>query len=129
VRSAVKALGEVALRVNDLDGMQRFYEEVVGLEFVRRIGDIAFLRIADGFEGHTAVLALFRQEGPVAQPGGTLHHMAFTISRDDFAPEMARLEGLGLRVTTMYHDWVSWRSMYVNDPEGNEVELVCYDPA
>lgn len=28
---AVRALGEIALRVKDLDSMQRFYEEVVGL--------------------------------------------------------------------------------------------------
>jgi catechol-2,3-dioxygenase len=25
------------------------------------------------------------------------------------------------------HPWVRWRSLYVHDPEGNLVELVCYD--
>jgi catechol-2,3-dioxygenase len=27
----IKALGEIALRVNDLDAMQAFYENVIGL--------------------------------------------------------------------------------------------------
>jgi hypothetical protein len=31
-------------------------------------------------------------------------------------------------VTTATHDWVQWRSLYVEDPDGNDVELVCYDP-
>jgi catechol 2,3-dioxygenase len=41
--------------------------------------------------------------------------------------EQARLEGLGVRVTTAEHAWVRWRSLYVDDPEGNTVEWVCYD--
>ena len=45
----------------------------------------------------------------------------------DFAHEKSRLEALGLEVTTAEHAWVRWRSLYVIDPEGNEVELVCYD--
>ena len=31
---AVKALGEIALRVKDLASMQQFYEEVIGLELM-----------------------------------------------------------------------------------------------
>ena len=31
-RSSVKALGEIALRVNNLDDMQHFYERVIGLQ-------------------------------------------------------------------------------------------------
>jgi catechol-2,3-dioxygenase len=34
---------------------------------------------------------------------------------------------LGLQVETAEHAWVHWRSLYVSDPEGNQVELVCYD--
>ena len=39
------------------------------------------------------------------------------------------MEDLRLNVRTAVHDWVQWRSLYVKDPEGNEVELVCFDPA
>ena len=59
----------------------------------------------------------------------TVDHLAFEISREDYAAELARLEGRGLKVRTATHDWVHWRSLYVSDPEGNLVELVCYDPS
>ena len=32
----IKGLGEVSIRVKDLDAMHKFYEEVVGLEVLRR---------------------------------------------------------------------------------------------
>jgi catechol 2,3-dioxygenase len=51
----------------------------------------------------------------------------FEISLADYEKEKARLESLDLTVTTAKHDWVHWRSLYVADPEGNEVEWVCYD--
>jgi len=34
----VKGLGEVSIRVTDLDAMHKFYEEVVGLEVAARRG-------------------------------------------------------------------------------------------
>jgi catechol-2,3-dioxygenase len=42
----IKALGEIALRVTDLDTVQRFYEEIVGLELMRRTENAAFFKIA-----------------------------------------------------------------------------------
>jgi len=36
---------------------------------------------------------------------------------------------LGLAVETKDHKRVRWRSLYFHDPEGNEVELVCFDPS
>jgi catechol-2,3-dioxygenase len=62
--TAVRALGEVALRVNDLDNSQAFYADVIGLELMRRFEHAAFFRIAEGYAGHTAILALFDRETP-----------------------------------------------------------------
>jgi catechol-2,3-dioxygenase len=126
--TAVRTLGEVALRVNDLDRSQAFYADVIGLEFMRRFEHSAFFRIADGYAGHTAILALFDRKNPVAQEHSTVDHLAFTIALTDYEAEKRRLEELGLTVTTATHEWVQWRSLYVEDPDGNEVELVCYDP-
>jgi catechol-2,3-dioxygenase len=47
--TAVWALGEVALRVNDLYKSQAFYADVIGLELMRRFEHAAFFRIADGY--------------------------------------------------------------------------------
>jgi len=131
---AIRGLGEIALRVEDLDSMQAFYERVIGLPLLRRFPNSAFFRIADGVAGHTQILALFDR---TAEPGyrglsaarTTVDHLAFAIALEDFAAERARLEGLGLPVDTAEHAWVHWRSLYVSDPEGNRVELVCYDPS
>jgi catechol 2,3-dioxygenase-like lactoylglutathione lyase family enzyme len=129
----IKALGEIALRVNDLDAMQAFYQDVIGLELMRRFPDSAFFKIADGYGGHTQILALFDRRSQSGYTGlsaaqTTVDHLAFTIAREDFEAERTRLEGLGCKLTFANHDWVHWRSLYVNDPEGNNVEFVCYDP-
>ena len=54
----IKGLGEIALRVNDLDAMQRFYQDVIGLELMERSENAVFFRIAEGYGGHTQVLVL-----------------------------------------------------------------------
>jgi catechol 2,3-dioxygenase-like lactoylglutathione lyase family enzyme len=131
-RTAVRGLGEIALRVNNLDAMQTFYEEIMGLPLMTRFPNAAFFKIADGYGGHIQVLALFdRSENPGYRGAdaktSAIDHIAFEIPLADFKSEKKRLEGLGLLVETAEHAWVHWRSLYVTDPEGNEVELVCYD--
>ena len=134
----IKALGEVVLRVRDLDTMQEFYEKAVGLELLERYENImAFFRIAPDYEGHTQTLALFDQSGEadhrsrhytgVDPEKSPLHHMAFTISLSDYEAEKERLQKLCLHVETVEHAWQHYRSLYITDPEGNVVEFVCYD--
>ena len=131
-RTSVRGLGEIALRVNNLDAMQKFYEEVIGLPLMTRVPNCAFFKIADGYDGHTQVLALFDRAQSPGYRGtdaatSTIDHIAFEIALTEFADERKRLEALGLQVETTEHAWVHWRSLYVTDPEGNQVELVCYD--
>ena len=132
-KPAIRALGEIALRVRDLDSMQRFYQDVVGLPLMRRFGTSAFFRVAEGFSGHTQILAIFDRASrdPHAPDGArsTIDHLAFTIALADFGSEKDRLERLGVAVSTAEHAWVQWRSIYFQDPEGNTVELVCHDPS
>ena len=116
-RTAIRALGEIALRVNDLDAMQRFYEQVIGLPLMNRFPNSAFFKIAEG-------VGTLKCSPCSTAPRADI---AFEIPLADFADELKRLEGLGLQVETAEHAWVHWRSLYVSDPEGNQVELVCYD--
>ncbi len=129
---AIKSLGEIAFRVDDLETMQKFYEEVIGLKLMKRFPQSVFFEVAQGYGGHTQVLALFDRSTAPDYPGlssekSTVDHIAFEISLLDFDSEKARLEDLGMRVDISEHSWVHWRSLYVTDPEGNLVELVCYD--
>jgi catechol-2,3-dioxygenase len=131
-RRSVRGLGEIALRVNNMDAMQKFYEEVIGLPLMNRDSDSAFFKIAEGYGGHTQVVALFDRSRSPGYRGtdaatSTIDHIAFEINLADFADELTRLKGLGLQVQTAEHAWMHWRSLYVADPEGNQVELVCYD--
>ncbi|SDM15497.1 Glyoxalase-like domain-containing protein [Halogranum gelatinilyticum] len=130
----IVGLGEIALRVDDLDEMTDFYAEVIGLPILGDFDHATFFEIAEGVEGHTQILALFDRSGeddytPPDAARTTVDHIAFGIPLDAFESEVDRLEGLGLDVWTTTHDWVQWRSLYVTDPEGNRVELVCHDPS
>ena len=102
------------------------------LPLMTRDSDSAFFKIADGYGGHTQVLALFdRSQSPdyrgTDAATSTIDHIAFEIRLADFADELTRLKGLGLPVETAEHASMQGRSLYVPDPEGNLVEFVCYD--
>ena len=135
----VRALGETVLRVKDLPRVKRFYIDVIGLDVLREFDGIVFLKVSDGYGGHTQIIGLFHESLPVPFPrdareavhleATSLHHFALEIDKNDFEAELARLQQLGVEVTTVEHRWCRWRSLYVHDPEGNILELVCYDEA
>ena len=123
----VKGLGEVSIQVRDLDAMHKFYEEVVGLEVLRRDESFVFFKIAEGYGGHTQNLALFEASNTLNPQESTLHHIALNVALEDFESEKTRLEGLGLKIHATVHEWLHVRSMYFYDPEGNHLEFVAYD--
>jgi hypothetical protein len=107
------------------------------LELLKEFEGIAFFKIAEGYGGHTQILGMFEEGRPAPIPHArrgmimpeatALHQFAFEIDKAHHQPELNRLTGLGLTVTTAVHGWCHWRSIYVLDPEDNVVELVCYD--
>jgi len=132
----VKGLGEVSIRVQNLDAMQKFYEEVVGLEVLRRDESFVFFKVAESYGGHTQNLALFdasntmfldNKTEQLDSQETTLHHIALNVALEDFEAEKMRLEGLGLKVNATVHEWLHVRSLYLPDPEGNLLEFVCSD--
>jgi catechol-2,3-dioxygenase len=132
----VKGLGEVSIQVRDMDAMFKFYEEVIGLEVLRREEGYVFFKIAEGYGGHSQNLALFAMDErwlledkstQLSPEMTTLHHIAFNVALEDFQNEKERLENLGLKVRASEHAWLHVRSLYFSDPEGNTLEFVCYD--
>lgn len=123
----VRALGEVAIRCTDIRAMKQFYAEVIGLEHLadRSNEDITFFRIAEGYQGHTTVLALFAAAKP-PETGATssLHHIALTLGYQDQNRAIAWYETIGQPYRVEEFDWIGWRGVFTTDPEGNTVELV-----
>lgn len=130
-----RALGEIALRTRNLDAMVAFYRDVLGLELlsVRDEGRIVFFRLADGFAGHTAVLALFAEPAAEVAAGGagrvrsSLHHLALSLTRAEQAAAEAWFERQNCACRVEEFPWIGWRGVFVTDPDGNSVELVAYD--
>jgi len=138
-RQVIQSLGEIAIRVGNLDAMVEFYTSTFGFEVHGRFEKIVFLKVAADQAGHTQLLVLFDSSVPpdhhslafrgLDSTRSTIHHMAFTIPLTEYDAERRRLEALGLAVDTAEHPWVKYRSLFVADPEGNTIELVCRDPA
>lgn len=134
-----RALGEVAIRCADLPAMVAFYEDVLGL--ARLAGDhrsgIVFFALGESFGGHTAVRALFRHDAagrPGLHPTGggapatgarsSLHHVALALPAAEQDAAVAWLTRHGLSCRVEVFDWIGWRGVFTEDPEGNTVELV-----
>ena len=138
----VRGLGEIAIRCDDLERMTSFYSDVLGLE--RMEGNVAegivFFRVAEGFAGHTQVLALFDKqhvsrpgrhpagmEAPATGASSSLHHLALSLPYGEQEAVMSWYEAQGLPYRVETFGWVGWRGVFTEDPEGNTVELVAYD--
>lgn len=142
MRNPIKPLGvgEVVVRVADLDRSIGFYRDVLGLELIRVLhGAIAFMRVADGVQGHTQIIGLFCRDWPASRAGkawdgcqpalSTLHHFAIEISVADYERVLNYLTEQELVPNTAIHAWIGWRSIYISNPDDNTVEFVCYDRA
>jgi len=134
----IKALSEFAIHTGNMEAMVEFYRDLLGLEpFATRAGGaIEFFRVGDGFDGLTAVIALFDvgQDGPVVagrRPGAasSFHHIALAVTRAGQDAAAAWFESNGVETRIEEFAWVGWRGLFVKDPDGNTVELVARDPA
>jgi catechol-2,3-dioxygenase len=126
---AIRMIGELALRVDDLEAMRTFYEEVIGLEVYGTIPEAVFFVVGEGVPGHPQVLALFDRGSHPQQDRSTLDHFAFAVDRADQDAEQERLHALGIPTQAVEFPVFGWRGLFFFDPEGNTIELVAVDPS
>ena len=128
--SKARRLLHTRYRLNDLAKTVTFYQQVLGLEEVRRHksprgSELVFLKAPESEE--LIELCHFPDSGPVeVQPD--LTHLAFEVdSLEEFGKHLSRL-GLKYSDGPTYKDDGSGGFAFIDAPEGYEVELIQRSP-
>jgi catechol 2,3-dioxygenase len=115
------SLGPVELIVGDLDGMARFYERAIGLVPLARTASEVTL----GQDPGVPLVELIGRPDAPPRPrrSSGLFHTAFLVpSRRDLARSVQRVVDAGWSFTGASDHLVS-EAMYLDDPEGNGIEI------
>lgn len=122
----IKGLAEIVLNVHDVEASLKFYQDVLGLEIIGRPGPV-FLRAGGPAISVPQMVVLVPLPPGAARFGSPrpLHHLALELAPEDFDAEEQRLKELGYEIRYGQHPVIPSRTMYVDDPEGNEVEFIC----
>jgi catechol 2,3-dioxygenase-like lactoylglutathione lyase family enzyme len=132
--TAIRGISEIVLWVRDMTTSLKFYRDTLGLTIISppEMKSPVFLKAGEG-EGVPQMLVLLQlpvtalgtsEAAPYPAPR-TLHHLALEVAPADYDAEHARLTALGFQLRTGKHPVIPSRTMYLNDPDGNEVELIC----
>ena len=123
-------IGHVHLKVADLDRALAFYCGVLGFELMQSYGQDAAFISAGGYHHHIG-LNTWESRGGRPPPAGTtgLYHLAVLYpTRADLADALRRLRAAGIPLTGASDHGVS-EALYLDDPDGNGVELYRDRPA
>ncbi|APG59842.1 VOC family protein [Christiangramia salexigens] len=136
IKNKIKGLGEVILRVNNMEKMKNFYQEIIGLQLIQESENYTFFKIAEGYKGHNQTLALFAKTNlnafnekfeDINFKKSSLHHFALEIDKKDYDEILQLCKNFQLEHTTEKFDWIKWKSIFIKDPENNVIEFVCHD--
>ena len=124
-------LAEIVLWARDMERSLAFYGDLFGLE---RISPPElpnkFLRAGPGEGPVPEMIVLVPHPDPAGRfpadkPLRTLHHMAFNVSAGQYDELERRCSEAGLEVRGGVHPVLKGvRTFYVDDPDGNEVEVI-----
>lgn len=121
---AIKNLDHVVVCVRDLDRALKFYTEVLGCKEERRVERLGLVQLRAG--ASMIDLQLAEPGQGKAGEGRNMDHFAIRI--EPFEPEALRahLEGHGIdpgEVVQRYGAEGDGPSVYIDDPDGNTIEL------
>jgi catechol 2,3-dioxygenase len=117
-------IGHVHLKVSDLDRAEAFYRDVLGFAVQTRYDESASFLSAGGYHHHIG-LNIWQSRGGSPPPPGTtgLFHLAVLYpTRGDLARAVKRLVDHGVAIDGASDHGVS-EAIYLNDPDGNGLEL------
>ena len=124
-------LAEIVLWSRDLDESLAFYRDLFGLEVMSGPElPVRFLRAGAGEGPVPEMIVLVPHPEPGAGvPGGKterpLHHIALSVAASSYDELERRCRDAGLDVRSGKHPVLQGvRTFYVDDPDGNEVEVI-----
>jgi catechol 2,3-dioxygenase len=117
-------IGHTHLKVADLDRALGFWCGVLEFELQARLGDEAAFVSAGGYHHHIGLNTWESRGGSPPPPGTTgLFHVAILYpDRATLAVALQRVLDAGIRLSGASDHGVS-EAIYLNDPDGNGVEL------
>ena len=123
-------LGHVVFYVKDLTASLRFYEEAVGLKLCGKIFQGQAAVLSGGRTHHELLLIqVGAEKGPLVGKRIGLYHVGWKVgdSLTELIRARDRISTLGYSIKGMSDHTIS-QSIYLCDPDGNEVELYVDDP-
>ena len=121
----VDGVSELVLEVVDLEAAEEFYAGVLGLPVVERWPDREAIWV---MAGERTRIGLWRPQVGLAGGRGGLHvHFAMKIAEEDYDAAVAALRERGQEVEEITFTDGRGRAAYVDDPDGNVVELWTWD--
>ena len=125
----IRGIAEIVLNVYDRQKSLHFYRDVFGLPVISPpdFPGPSFLQAGPGQAGipQMIVLVPLPPETAPFTPLRTLHHLALEVAREDFDAVQDHLQSLGYETRSGKHPVIPSRTTYVDDPDGNEVEIIC----
>lgn len=117
-------IGHVHLKVADLERSLYFYRDLLGFEVQQYFGNSAAFLSAGGYHHHIGLNTWHSKNAPPAPVNATgLYHTAILFpERKDLAVALKRLIAAAYPITGAADHGVS-EAIYLNDPDGNGVEL------
>jgi catechol 2,3-dioxygenase-like lactoylglutathione lyase family enzyme len=130
---AVQGIDHIVLRVQELQRSLAFYRDVLGCPIEREQAELGLTQLRAG----RSLIDLVTLDGPLgagAAPGAgrNLEHFCLTVAPFEEAAVIAWLRARGVVVQepgSRYGAQGEGRSFYVEDPDGNRVELKAASPA
>ena len=127
---AIREIDHVVLRVVDLERVERFYREVLGCAVARRQEAIGLIQLRAG----SSLVDLVPVDGKLGRMGGAapgkegrnLDHVCFRVEPFDEAAIRAHLAAHGVEAgptDSRFGAEGDGPSIYLQDPEGNTIEL------
>lgn len=130
----VLGLAEIVLWTHDMDRSLAFYRDLFGLRVISPPDfPVKFLSAGEGPGGVPEMIVLMAhpEEGgtfPAGKPQRVLHHLAFAVAPQRYEALEQRCREEGLQPRGGVHPVLEGvRTFYVDDPEGNEVEIIARD--